>query len=79
MSNWNKVSGVSSARCVIVMQRKTPQSYAFCCFGEFSGPMVFQSEHDQIGSWYIRYASSTSVLRERTYFIVFLAGFALEF
>ena len=73
------VVGVPCAWQVMAMHIKTPQSYAFCCFGDLSGPMVFQSEHDQIGSWYIRYASSTSVLRERTYFIVFLAGFALEF
>ena len=70
---------VPCAKQVIAMHIKTPQSYAFCCVGEFSGPMVFQSKHDQIGAWYIRYASSTSVLSDRTYFVVFLAGFALEF
>ena len=43
------------------------------------GANGFQSKHDQIGAWYIRHASSTSVLSDRTYFVVFLAGLALEF
>ena len=79
ISSCVMVVGVPCAMYAIDIHIKTPQSYAFSCFGEFSGPVISQSVHVQIGVWYIRYASSTSVLSARTYLVVFRAGFALEF
>ena len=78
MSNWDRVSGVSSARCVMVMQRKTPQSYALPCLGDVSGPIVSQDDHDQIGWWYVVANSATKILSARTYFVAFRDGVGLE-
>jgi len=78
MSSWVKASGAAIAKCVMVMQRKTPQSYAFSCFGEVSGPMVFQDDHDQIGWWYVVATSATRIFSARTYLAAFLAGAGLE-
>ena len=66
------------ARWVIVMQRKTPQSYAFVCFGDESGPMVVQDSHDQMGWWYVVNSSATSILSARVCLAVFLDGAGLE-
>jgi len=78
MSNWVNANGAAIAKCVIVVQRKTPQSYAFSCFGEASGPMVFQDDHDQIGWWYVVANSATRIFSARTYLAAFRAGAGLE-
>ena len=65
-------------RWVMVMQRKTPQSYAFACFGDVSGPIVVQVSHDQMGWWYVVNSSATSILSARVYLAVFLDGVGLE-
>ena len=53
------------ARWVIVAQRKTPQSYAFDCFGDDSGPIVVHVSHVQMGWWYVVKSSATSILSAR--------------
>ena len=62
----------------MVIHKKTPQSYAFDCFGESSGPMVFHVSHDQIGWWYVVNISPTSSLSALVYLRVFRAGLVLE-
>ena len=79
MLDCEKFMGNFRVRCVMAMHRKTPQSYAFSCLGDRSGPSVLHDDHDHIGWWYVVKISWTRLLSACTYLTVFRAGVGLEF